>query len=65
MGTGSLYERVEHNKTGFIAKNKNEFVNFSLNILNDDNLYSELYKNLLSKRNSRTYKNVAMGILIN
>ena len=63
MGIGSLYERVEHNKTGFIAKNKDEFVNYSLNILNDEKIYSELRKNLISKRNSRTYKNVANDFL--
>ncbi len=63
MGSGSLYERVEHNKTGFIAKNKNEFINFSLNILNDEKVYSELRKNLMLRRNSRTYKNVANDFL--
>ena len=63
MGYGSLYERVIHNKTGFIAKNKEEFIKFSSDILNDDQLFLELQKNLISKRNTRSYKNVADDFL--
>ena len=55
LGIGSLRERVEHGVTGFIAKNANEF--------NDDNLYLNLKKNLIKKRNVRSYKNVAQELL--
>ena len=58
MGRGSLYERVQHEKTGFIAKNKTQFIHYSNLILKDDKIYQELRKNLLKKRNSRNYKNV-------
>ena len=63
MGKGSLYERVEHEKTGFIAKNKDQFIHYSSLILSDDKIYQELRKNLLKKRNSRNYKNVKEDLL--
>ena len=63
MGKGSLYERVEHEKTGFIAKNKAQFIHYSNLILKDDKIYQELRKNLLKKRNSRNYKNVKEDLL--
>lgn len=58
MGIGSLYERVEHEKTGYIAKNKNEFISFSNLILKDNEIYLKLKKNLIKKKNSRNYNNV-------
>ncbi len=63
MGYGSLYERVEHGITGFIAKNKNEFIDYSINLLNNDSLYLDLKKNLFLKRNSRNYSNVANDLV--
>ena len=59
MGIGALKERVEHGITGFIAKNKNEFIDYTIKILNDDTLYMQLKKNLLTRRNIRSYKDVA------
>ncbi len=63
MGIGSLYERVEHNVTGFIARNKDEFINYSTKILNDDNLYMKIKDNLIKMRNKRSYKNVIKDLL--
>ena len=63
MGIGSLYERVEHGKTGFIAKSKKEFINFAVQILTDDNLYMELKKNLINLRFKRNYADVAKDFL--
>ncbi len=63
MGYGSLNERVEHGVTGYIAKNENEFVNYSINILNDKNLYLNLRQNLFKRRNSRSYKDVAKDLI--
>ena len=47
MGIGSLRERVKHEITGFIAKNSDEFINYTIKILNDDNCYLNLKKNLI------------------
>ncbi len=63
LGIGSLRERVEHGVTGFIAKNTNEFIDYTIKILNNDNLYLNLKKNLMKKRNVRSYKNVAQELL--
>ena len=58
LGYGSLYERVEHEITGFIAKNKNEFISYAIEILTNDSLFLNLKKNLLNKRNSRSFVQV-------
>ena len=63
MGYGSLYERVIHCETGFIAKNKDDFINLTVNILNNDDVYLNLKNNLLLKRNSRSYKDVSNDLL--
>ena len=63
MGIGSLSERVEHEITGYIAKNRDEFINYTIKILNDDNCYLNLKKNLIKRRNLRSYKDVATDLL--
>ena len=63
MGFGCLYERVEHGITGFVAKNKKEFIEYSNLILNDDTIYSDIKKNLFKKRNIRNYSNVKNDLL--
>ena len=63
LGYGSLNERVIRKKTGFIAKNIHEFINYSLKLLNDDKLYLQIRKNLLKLRNTRNYSHVASDLL--
>ena len=63
MGYGSLKERVDHKVTGFIAKNFSEFIDYSIRLLNDKELYFKIKKNLIKKRNTRNYKNVAEDLL--
>ena len=58
MGIGSLYERVTHEETGFIANNKDEFVKYSNLVLQNNKVYLDLKKNLFNRRNSRNYKHV-------
>ena len=53
MGYGSLYERVEHNVTGYIASNQDDFIKYSNNILNDDDIFKDFRKNLINRKNSR------------
>jgi len=59
MGYGCLYERVEHNITGYIAKTKQEFVDYATKILKDDDTYLRLKENLIKKKGKRTYKHVS------
>jgi glycosyltransferase involved in cell wall biosynthesis len=63
MGYGCLYERVEHNKTGFIAKDKKEFIDYTSQILNDNEIYLEFKKNLILKKNSRNYNDVKNDLI--
>ena len=63
MGYGSLKERIDHGVTGYIAKNKDEFVKYSVKILSDDGLYLKLKSNLISRKGLRTYRSVAKDLL--
>jgi glycosyltransferase involved in cell wall biosynthesis len=63
MGYGSLCERVEHNITGYIASNQEEFIKYSINILKDDDIFKEFRINLFNKKNSRNYNNVKKDFL--
>ena len=63
MGFGSLYERVEHGITGFVAKNKKEFIEFTNLILNDKNTYYKLKDNLIKRKNSRNYSHVKNDLI--
>ena len=63
MGFGSLYERVEHGLTGFVAKNKKEFIEFTNLILNDNNTYYKLKDNLIKRKNSRNYSHVKNDLI--
>ena len=63
LGYGCLYERVNHGVTGFIANNKNEFIDYSNQILMDDSIFLELRKNIFNLRNSRNYTNVANDLI--
>lgn len=63
LGIGSLSERVIHAKTGFIARNISEFTKFTLDILEDDNLWKEMRNNLLKMRGSKKWSSVATNFL--
>ena len=63
LGIGSLSERVEHGVTGFIAKNNDEFADFTLNIFRDYSLWKELHNNLLKLRGSKKWQTVASSLL--
>jgi len=63
MGIGSLSERVEHEKTGFVAKNEKDFSNYILQLFSDDILWNKLRKNLLNLRNSNNWNKVTKKLL--
>ena len=63
MGFGSLYERVEHGITGFVAQNKKEFIEFTSLILNDSKTYFKLKNNLIKRKNSRNYLHVKNDLI--
>jgi len=55
FGTGSLSERVIHGKTGFIAKNAEDFANKTLELFNNISVWDELRHNLINMRNSNNW----------
>jgi len=59
FGIGSLSERVTHNETGFIAKNEQEFADYTIKLLNDDNFYLGLKKKMKKKRNENSWDFIA------
>ena len=63
LGIGCLNERVEHNKTGFIANNSKEFANYANILLNDDSVWSKIRNNLFTLRGSNKWSNVAQKFL--
>lgn len=63
LGIGSLKERVDHGKTGFIAKNYSEFAKYTLDLFQQDELYNNILKNLLELRGSKSWLNSAKNFL--
>ena len=63
LGIGSLSERVEHGITGFVAKNYEEFADYTLKIFNDENLWKDLRNNLIKLRGSKKWDKVALNLL--
>ena len=63
LGIGCLAERVDHEITGFIANNQNEFANYTLNLFNNDNLWKKIRNNLIERKNSTTWKMVAKELV--
>ncbi len=63
LGIGSLKERVEHGKTGFIAKNYSEFAAYTLNLFQQGDLYNNIVKNLLELRGSKSWLNATKNFL--
>ena len=59
FGIGALRERVEHNVTGFIANNDDEFAKYALMILNDDSCWLKLRNNLIARRGKKTWDDAA------
>lgn len=65
LGIGSLSERVVHGETGFIAKNINEFSQYTIDLFKDDKLWGNLRSNLLNIRGEKTWKKCAQSLLDN
>tara|TARA_B110000008_G_scaffold269611_1_gene299047 strand:- start:1004 stop:2014 length:1011 start_codon:yes stop_codon:yes gene_type:complete len=59
FGIGSLKERVTHNETGFIAKNDQEFADYTIKLLNDDDFYLNLKTKMKKKRKENNWEFIA------
>ena len=63
LGIGSLAERVEHNISGFIAKNKFEYADYTLKLFSDDNLWQKQRNNLIKRKKRNTWTKVAEELI--
>ena len=63
LGIGSLSERVNHEYTGFIAKNYDEFAFYTLELFNNNNLWNDMRKNLFQLRGSKNWQISAANLL--
>lgn len=63
LGIGCLSERVVHGVTGFVAKNDNEFTQFTIELFKDNNLYKNLRKNLISMRGLKNWNDTSKKLL--
>ena len=63
LGIGSLSERVEHEQTGFIAQNEDEFAFYTLELFNNNNLWNNMRDNLFRLRGSKNWKNSVLNLL--
>ena len=63
LGIGSLSERVNHGITGLIAKNVNEFAQYTIDIFQDQKLWITLRNNLIKKRASKQWDIVAKDLI--
>ena len=63
MGIGSLKERVEHNVTGLIARDKNEFADYAIKLFENDELWNKIRTNLLKKRGISNWQSSAKKFL--
>ena len=59
FGIGSLKERVAHMETGFIAKNDQEFADYTIKLLNDDKFYLNFKKKMHKKRKENNWDFIA------
>ena len=63
LGYGCLSERVIHNETGFIAKNEEEFANYTIKLFTDDQIWRSMRENLEKKRSNFNWLNVAKDLI--
>ena len=63
LGIGSLYERVEHNINGFVAKNNHEFAKYTIELFQDDTLWLKLHKNMLAQRGQKNWTNSTIDLI--
>ncbi len=60
---GSMKERVIHGRTGYVANDDNEFINFTLRVLTDDALWLSLHRQAIEEGNQLTWNRSAKSFL--
>ena len=60
FGIGSLKERVTHNETGFIARNDQDYANYTIKLLDDNDFYLNLKQTMHKKRKENNWQQIAI-----
>ena len=63
LGIGCLSERIIHEKTGFIAKNNNEFRDYTIQLYKNNKIWQNIRSNLINMRGKSLWSNVARDFL--
>ena len=63
MGIGSLAERVDHEKSGLIARNDLQFSEYIFELFNNHILWKSIRNNLILQRGKNTWKKVAKELI--
>ena len=63
LGIGSLNERVEHNVTGFIAKNEKEFANLTIDLFKSNEIFNNIRNNLIKIRGNNNWTKVSNNLI--
>tara|TARA_B100001245_G_scaffold213633_1_gene179647 strand:- start:133 stop:1137 length:1005 start_codon:yes stop_codon:yes gene_type:complete len=59
FGIGSISDRVQHNETGFLAKNDQEFADYTIKLLNNNDFYLDLRKKMHQIRHKNSWVDIA------
>ena len=59
FGIGSISDRVLHNQTGFLVKNDQEFADYTIKLLNNDDFYLNLRKKMHQIRHKNSWVDIA------
>lgn len=59
MGIGSLSERIDNGKTGFIATNEKQFAEYTIELMDNDELWNSMCNNMLQMRGSMEWANIS------
>ena len=63
LGLGCLSERVEHGKTGFIAKNLKQFSDYTIQLFENDKLWNSMREYLFLTRSKSNWDLVAKKLI--
>ena len=59
FGIGSISDRVQHNETGFLVKDDQEFADYTVKLLNNDDFYLDLRKKMYQLRHKNSWADIA------
>lgn len=60
---GSMNERIEHDRTGFVVNNDKKFIECAIRILNEDNLFENFSINAINKYKNLNWERAAYKFL--